>query len=41
MAGLRIKGVVFDMYGTLVDVGAVAGGYTSVYDESETISCQI
>jgi len=24
MAGLRIKGVVFDMYGTLVDVGAVA-----------------
>src|SRR5437868_4544672 len=24
MAGLRIKGLVFDMYGTLVDVGAVA-----------------
>lgn len=24
MAGLRIKGVVFDMYGTLIDVGAVA-----------------
>ena len=24
MAGLRIKGIVFDMYGTLVDVGAVA-----------------
>ena len=24
MTGLRIKGVVFDMYGTLVDVGAVA-----------------
>jgi hypothetical protein len=24
MTGLHIKGVVFDMYGTLVDVGAVA-----------------
>jgi 2-haloacid dehalogenase len=33
MAGLRVKGIVFDMYGTLVDVGAVAEACKQVAPE--------
>jgi 2-haloacid dehalogenase len=33
MAGLRIKGIVFDMYGTLVDLGAVAEACKEVAPE--------
>jgi 2-haloacid dehalogenase len=33
MAGVRIKGIVFDMYGTLVDVGAVAEACKQVAPE--------
>ena len=40
MAGLRIKGIVFDMYGTLVDVGAVAEACKEVAPEPVAFNTQ-
>jgi len=40
MAGLRIKGVVFDMYGTLVDVGAVAEAWKEMAPEPVAFNTQ-
>ena len=40
MAGLRIKGVVFDVYGTLVDVGAVAEACKQVASEPVAFNTQ-
>lgn len=38
MARLSVKGIAFDMYGTVVDVGAVAGVFVSfVTDFKEPI----
>jgi 2-haloacid dehalogenase len=40
MAGLRVKGIVFDMYGTLVDVGAVAEACKEVAREPIAFNTQ-
>jgi HAD superfamily hydrolase (TIGR01493 family) len=40
MAGLRIKGVVFDMYGTVVDVGALAEACKQVASEPVAFNTQ-
>jgi 2-haloacid dehalogenase len=40
MARLRIKGIVFDMYGTLVDVGAVADACKEVAPEPVAFNTQ-
>lgn len=40
MAGLRVKGIVFDMYGTLVDVGAVAEACKEVAPEPGAFNTQ-
>jgi 2-haloacid dehalogenase len=40
MAGLRVKGIVFDMYGTLVDVGAVAEACKEVAPEPVAFNTQ-
>jgi 2-haloacid dehalogenase len=40
MAGLGIKGIVFDMYGTLVDVGAVAEACKEVAPEPGAFNTQ-
>ncbi len=37
MATLSIKGIVFDMYGTVVDVGAVAEACKEVRDGAESL----
>jgi 2-haloacid dehalogenase len=40
MAGLRVKGIVFDMYGTLVDLGAVAEACKQVSPEPVAFNAQ-
>jgi 2-haloacid dehalogenase len=40
MAGLHVKGIVFDMYGTLVDVGAVAEACKKVAAEPVAFNTQ-
>jgi 2-haloacid dehalogenase len=40
MAGLHVKGIVFDMYGTLVDVGAVAEACKKVAPEPVAFNTQ-
>lgn len=40
MAGLRVKGIVFDMYGTVVDVGAVAEACKEVSSDPVAFNTQ-